>query len=355
MEQAVFLESSGELHPVEARLAETWPPEDWQSVGVVLAVSGGADSVALFRAMVSLWQKAAQPAPRVRVAHFNHRLRGVASEEDAQWVQNLCSTWNVPCSVGAPRSQGELLTRNGRPSEALARKARYLFLRQVAQKHGARYVATAHTADDQVETILHRIVRGTGMAGLAGMNRARTLTPAVSLIRPFLTFTRQELLQYLADIGQTYRQDASNENLQYTRNRIRLQVLPLLESQLNPKVREAILRLGRLAGEVQSWLEVQAAELLDRVCREQGEVVLLEPAPLAQSPPLLVRECFRLLWHRHDWPQQAMGQHEWTLLAEALKHALTCSAGTVSRWTLPGAIQVEVCTGQLRLRRIPGS
>lgn len=338
------------MHPVEMGLKNTWPPEQWEAYGVVLALSGGPDSVALFRAMLALCSEKGLAGKRLVVAHFNHQLRGAGSDEDAQWVQNLCSRWGVACQIGAPRSVDELITQKGTPSEALARKARYDFLRQVAEEHGFRYVATAHTADDQVETILHRILRGTGIAGLAGMTRARLLSPAVTLIRPFLTFRRQELRQYLADLGQDYRQDASNEDVRFTRNRIRHRLLPLLREQFNPHVEEAILRLGRLAGEVSEWIHAEAARLLDQMACQEGQGWGFRADRLGKLPSFLIREIFRSLWHQQGWPQQQMGQAEWDLLGQAVQQALSAPPSKIARWTLPGAILVEAAPGRIHIR-----
>lgn len=349
VQEILAASDSGRLHPVETRLAVVWPPQEWQSQGVILALSGGPDSVALFRAMLALCQNQPPTTRGFLVAHFNHCLRGPASDEDAQWVQDLCQRWGVPCQVGTPGSGEDLRTPTGHPSEALARKARYHFLRQLAETNGFRYVAAAHTADDQVETILHRVVRGTGIAGLAGMGWARPLSPAVSLIRPFLTFTRQELRQYLADLGQDYRQDVSNEDLRFTRNRIRRQLLPLLRDKFNPHVEDAILRLGRLAGEVSEWIHSEADRLLDQMAFQEGPRWVFRADRLAKLPSFLIREIFRSLWRQQGWPQQQMGQPEWELLVEAVHHAIGFPHSKPARWTLPGAIFVEAAAGHVRI------
>src|SRR5262249_19663731 len=138
--------------------------------------------------------------------------------------------------------------------EAAARDARYHFLRSTAERLGARYVATGHTADDQVETILHHILRGSGLAGLAGVPRLRSPSAAVTLIRPLLTIERTEVEDYLRQLGQDYRCDASNLSTEHTRNRIRHELLPLLADRFNPHVRDALRRLGTLAGEAQEVL-----------------------------------------------------------------------------------------------------
>ena len=132
---------------------------DWDDVSLLLAVSGGADSVGLLRAMVEL---KGSGAGRIFVAHFNHALRGAESDADAAFVSELCQRLDLPCETGTADT-AQLARDEGDGLEAAARGVRYAFLRATAERLGARYVVTAHTADDQAETILHRIVRGTGV------------------------------------------------------------------------------------------------------------------------------------------------------------------------------------------------
>ena len=305
----------------ENRLAETWAPLDWGSVTVLLSVSGGADSVALLRAMAALRtaQQANQPG-RLVVAHFNHQLRGDASDTDETFVAELARELGLPCEVqrGDPT---QLEASGGDGLEAAARHARYDFLGKMAQKWGARYVATGHTADDQAETILHRIVRGTGIGGLAGMARARTLGSAATLIRPLLGFRRAEIIAYLDDLGQSYRTDESNVDTRFTRNRIRHDLLPQLAEQYNPAVVDALLRLGTLAAESQEVIDRLVDDLHTRcVAQPHGEAfrVEIDATALRDRPIYVVRELLLAIWREQGWPLQSMGFTQWDLLAEML-------------------------------------
>ncbi len=338
------------LHPLESRLDQAWPPAAWKDVSVLLAVSGGADSVALLRAMQALKTGG---KGRLVAAHFNHRLRGDEADADERFVVDLCRQAGLPSEVGrATAAQLEAAAGDG--LEAAAREARYAFLQQTAARLGARYVATAHTADDQAETILHRAVRGTGVAGLAGMTRVRPLGPAAVLIRPLLGFRRAELLEYLNDIGQAFRCDASNNDTRFTRNRIRLELLPQLAAQYNPGVVEALLRLGRLAGEAQSVVDGIVEKLAQRAVVDgpRGQVrVLLEP--LQGQPRYVVRELLMAVWRRRDWPLQAMGFDEWDLLAE-MAAPVRESASRVplcvpQKRMFPGGVLAEVTRDHLGL------
>lgn len=292
---------------VPDQLRTDWPPQAWHDLTVVLAVSGGADSMALLRAMCEV----RTPGPgRLVVAHYNHGLRGADSDADEQFVADCCRQWELDCQVErAPRAAGHL-------AEEDSRNLRYEFLTRVASQAGARYVATAHTADDQAETILHHIIRGTGLSGLSGMPRVRRLNPAVVLIRPLLQQRRAELVAYLDAIGQSYRSDASNRNPAYTRNRIRHELLPLLREQYNPGVVDALLRLGQLADDAQRVTAALVEPLFARAVRvSSGDAATIDVAALAEVDRHLFRELLITLWRRQGWPQQGMGYAEWDELA----------------------------------------
>src|SRR5262245_22639104 len=187
-----------------ANLAAAWPPANWQDVTVLVAVSGGADSAALLRGLVEI---RAAGEGRLIAAHFNHKLRGAESDADQAFVEQLGRELGVKVVAGRRAGEGGLAT------EESLREARYEFLTSISGVYGARYVATAHTADDQVETVLLNVLRGTGLAGLAGIPRIRQLAEATTLIRPLLDVTRADVLEFLAGLKQPFREDASNRNL----------------------------------------------------------------------------------------------------------------------------------------------
>ncbi len=247
---------------LENRLAASWPCSEWRDCHVLIAVSGGADSVALLRAVAALKRECGGPGA-VYVAHLNHGLRGEAADADEGWVEALCQEMGLAVSVGRA-DVGELANQAGDGWEAAARLARYDFLRTMAEQIGARFVATAHTADDQVETVLHHILRGTGLAGLAGIPPTRPLSPSVTLVRPLLRTTRGEIVEYLKVLKQNYRSDASNADVSYTRNRIRQVLLPLIRDRFNSEVDAALLRLAGQASEAQHWLGGHAQELVKK-------------------------------------------------------------------------------------------
>ena len=328
--------------PFEQKLAAAWPAAHWRDVRVLLAVSGGPDSVSLLRSMDRL---RGQGAGSLAVAHFNHGLRGDRALSDQQFVERLCRSLGVECVLGqaeppATRGSGEGL-------EGALRVARYEFLASTAERLGARYVATGHTADDQAETILHHILRGTGLRGLSGMRRVRPLGSAVTLMRPLLEITRADVIDYLAALEQPYQQDETNRDRTLMRNRVRHELLPLLARDYSPAIVESLLRLGALAGDAQQVIDALAQSLLERclVERDAGHVVI-DCRALCSQDRHLVREVFVAAWRRQCWGQQSMGWTQWNLLAEM---ALADEPADIARQVLPGAITARRNDQQLWL------
>ncbi len=329
------------LQPLESSLSEAWPPSQWANVTVVVAISGGCDSVALLRAMAVL---KAGGGGRLRAAHLNHQLRPDA-DADERFVVGLCGRLGVPCEVGR-MDVGRQAAQSGEGLETAARKARYRFLEETAGRLGARFVATAHTADDQAETILHRIVRGTGIRGLAGMTRARRLGHA-TLVRPLLDLRRAELRAYLDALAQPFRHDPSNLDPRFTRNRIRLGLLPRLQAGYNPAVVEALLRLGTLAGQSTAVIDGLVDQCFDRCVTSNADgAAQIALGALAAEPPYLVRELLMAVWRRQNWPMQAMGMAKWDELA-----GLALGAAPTARRDFPGGVTVEVAAGEMRLHQ----
>ena len=307
---------SQEPKHLEAALAGAWPAAEWRDVHAVLAVSGGADSVAMLRAALAAKLRAGGSG-RLFAAHFNHGLRPADASADESWLAALCERLAVPLEVGRGDVKA-LAAEQGDGLEAAARAARYDFLRESAERLGARWVAVAHTADDQVETVLHRLIRGTGVAGLAGIPRVRPLSPTVTLVRPLLAVRRADVLQYLETIGQDYRTDASNADLRFTRNRLRRDLLPKLRAEYNVDIDRALLRLAAQADQAQQLIARMARDLTTRSMSMSANSVSVDCSRLAAEPPLLVREACKIAWDAADWPLQNMGFDLWCQLAEVI-------------------------------------
>lgn len=212
-----------------------------------------------------------------------------------------------------PRSS----TDNDAKTEAAARESRHAFLRETAHREAARYIALAHTADDQAETVLHRLVRGTGIAGLAGMSRFRAVSPAATLVRPLLDLRRADVLAYLKRLEQPFREDSSNADSRYTRNRIRQTLLPQLADDYNPRVVEALNRLAAQAADWRSLLQPQIDRLLEDVTIARSDTsVTLRREPLRCVSLPLLRELLVQIWRNQAWPERSMSADHWQTLAE---------------------------------------
>jgi tRNA(Ile)-lysidine synthase len=225
---------------------------------VLVAVSGGVDSMVLLEALVRL-------APKLRwhlhVAHFNHQLRGRASDADERLVRATARRLDLPCVVG--RADVRQLARQHKLSiEMAARQARHAFLARTAREHGIRRVALAHHADDQVELFFLRLLRGAGARGLAGMqwSNPSPVDQQVTLVRPLLDRPKGELRAFAQVARVRFREDASNESPDMLRNRIRRELLPLLKRRYQPALMRVALRQMTLLGDEADVLEELARE-----------------------------------------------------------------------------------------------
>lgn len=307
--QQAAVDANGAVPPLLpsaiSRLPFFLPPQSFYH-GILVAVSGGGDSVALLHLLAQSF-----PAEgKLAVAHVNHRLRGSDSDTDAEFVQALAAEYNL-------RYFEHRLDAGTSLSENAARNLRYDFLVQQAEAIGFRYLATAHTADDQTETVLHRILRGTGLAGLSGIATFRVMTPAVTLLRPLLHVRRGEILTYLESFGKTYREDKTNFENQFTRNRIRNRLLPMLREEFNPQIDEAVCRLATLAADHDSVIAELLDGLIDSALVEQlPNRIVLNVLPLQQCSLPVLREVLIRVWKRHNFPQREMNYQQWSTLAE---------------------------------------
>ncbi len=311
--------------------------------GMVVAVSGGPDSVTLLRVLVTLRDRDLSsctdgPASTLVIAHLNHQLRGAESDADERFVGELhgsltakgikglelrCERFDV---AGQARAEGGNL-------ENVARRVRYDWLAGVAREFGVSCVATGHTADDQAETVLHRLLRGTGLKGLRAIAAQRVLAPGVQVVRPLLHVTRDEVLAYLEGESQAYRQDSSNASLDYMRNRIRHELLPRLAQHYNPGIVSVLCRLAEQADEAYRNHLALAEQLLAETERPRaGNLLIFDRQRLAAAPRYLVREVFRLVWEREGWPMGSMGFREWDRLADLVSEKVVAV-------DLPGGIR----------------
>lgn len=231
---------------------------------IVCAISGGVDSMALLHGLVRV-RELRKRDWTLHVAHLDHGIPH-NSAEMMQFVDGCAKEAGVAFH-GAFVDVPALSRETGESIEEAGRKARYAFLQRVCEETGADALAVAHHADDQAETILHRVLRGTGLKGLAGIPESRLLTDGLRtrLIRPLLAFRRSDCVAYLERRGLGYMHDDTNDDvLAATRNRIRHDVLPTIEREINPQAVTAICRLGDLAKQASALVDALAGEAWDR-------------------------------------------------------------------------------------------
>jgi tRNA(Ile)-lysidine synthase len=309
---------------------------------VAAAVSGGADSVAL-----AWWLRdfAGRPAPAftfVGLIHVNHGMRGAASDADEAFCRHLADRLGVPIDVVvAP------VPVTGRSPEAAARALRYAAFDAAARRLGADCVCTAHTADDQAETVLLRLLRGAGLRGLSGIRSVHR-----QVVRPLLECRRSDLRAALVQLGEPWREDASNTDVSIPRNRIRHELLPVIErvaTRIAPGGIEALARFAAFAADDEQFLEAAAIELASRLVLPDGEgvrharSVRIVRDQLAAAPAALARRVIRIAAERvaPDRPWSAV--HLEAVLRLARREQ---GGGSLD---LPG-ILVERVSNEVRLR-----
>ncbi|MBW4582867.1 MAG: tRNA lysidine(34) synthetase TilS [Tildeniella nuda ZEHNDER 1965/U140] len=219
---------------------------------VLVAVSGGQDSLCLVKLLLDLQPKWGW---RLAIAHCNHRWRTDA-DANAEYIQHLAHGWHVPYYV----QTAEVVAT----SEAAAREWRYQALVAIAQQHQYTCVVTGHTASDRAETLLYNLIRGSGADGLQALTWKRFLTPEIQLVRPLLSLTRAETRQFCQETQLPIWEDATNHDLTYARNRIRRELLPYLQTHFNPQTEQALSQTAELLQADVAYLEAQATVLLQQ-------------------------------------------------------------------------------------------
>ncbi len=257
-----------------------------RGASVVTALSGGADSVSLLRALKSLEETL---DIRVCACHLNHGLRGEESDSDERFCVELCGKLGVPLETR--RVEVGRLLRPHESVEQAARRIRYEFFEETLRKFGSGVLATAHTASDNAETVLFNLTRGTGISGLCGIPPVRRLGGKFRVVRPLLYCTRSEVEEYLAGLGQSFVTDKTNLSEDYSRNRIRLNVISELE-KINPSLQAVISRMTKIIREDDEFLE----ELSDRALSDARSGRGWDAAALARLPkPVKARAVRRIL------------------------------------------------------------
>ena len=257
---------------------------------VLVAVSGGLDSVSLAHA---LWEASRRYALELAIGHVDHGLRGAESEADEAFVRELAAGLGLSFASrrADPRAARAGRSSRDRPTlQEAAREERYRLLRVLALEAGASRIATAHTADDQAETVLLRLLRGSGPDGLAGIPETST---DGRIVRPLLRVSRAEVASYAAERGLRWREDASNASDAYARNRLRHHWLPGLAREFNPRLLRAIGGLAEAQRRDSEWIAAEVEREVARRFERDGAVLRIDPKDWGEMPEALARRLAR--------------------------------------------------------------
>ena len=241
---------------------------------LVIGVSGGPDSMALLHILLTLQEKEQIPSCTLLVAHVNHMLRKEADEETA-YVEEFCRLHQIPCFVKRAKVE-ELAQKAKMGTEEMGRNIRYQFFEEVRQKEKAQKIVTAHHANDNAETVLMNILRGSGTAGLKGIEPIRKNEKNVVFIRPLIHCTKEEIYQYCKEKKLQPKIDKSNQENVYNRNKVRNILIPFLEKEWNPNIVATLNRLSELARQENQYLERQTQKAYeDMVLEERKDSIVL--------------------------------------------------------------------------------
>jgi tRNA(Ile)-lysidine synthase len=332
-------------------------------IRLAVALSGGADSVALLRALAA---RRHELGLVLHAAHLHHGLRGAEADGDLEFCRALAAKLEIPFHEArvdvAAEARADAQTGKpaeiGKPAETIeeaARRLRYSWFRTLLSKELLHAVATAHTLDDQAETVLAKFLRGAWTEGLAGIS-PRVETAAAAILRPLLQTKRSEIEAYLNALGQPWREDSTNRHLTFTRNRIRHELLPLLEGW-NPRLREHLAQMAKLAHDEEAWWQAELARLAPQLIlpgrpargggREAGEGagLAIEVGRLAALAPALQR---RLLRHASEKFGVALD-----FAATEAVRSLALDGRAGQTLALPQALRAERTARELRLAVVP--
>lgn len=317
------------------------PATLWLQHRCVVAVSGGADSVALFRTLVHVARANSDfDASNIIVGHIDHAMRGADSQADQAFVKRLAAEFDVDFA-SVQLDLAELLDGREGASEEVLRDARYNCLKQIAQDNNARYLFTGHHLGDQAETILFRIFRGTGLAGLKGIPAIRR-DDWLTIVRPLLGVSKEQILETLAALDQPFCTDATNATSDYSRNFIRNEILKSAQDYFGPHVEAAI---AGLADHAVNALHLEAGQvdafLQQHPPTQSVSELRFRTTSLATQSPTVIRAVLIRKWADQGWPTGQMTRLRWQSLAEKIVSAGQ-SDGFTSMENLPGDIHFKV-------------
>lgn len=253
--------------------------------GILIAVSGGADSIALLHVLATL-------RTDLVCAHVNHQLRGQAADEDERFVVEQATLLNLPVVARTVDVRSHAKAHK-LSVETAARQLRLAALAEIAREHGCSWIATGHHKNDNAETVLHRLRRGTGFRGLAGIRPVRPAGEGLSLARPLLCVTRDEILRHLHERGLSWREDHTNADIVHTRNFIRHRLLPLLQQEAHGSLVEELSQLAAAAARLSERVRRQADRAWTANVQAEADEIRIEASQLASLPEWIAVELIR--------------------------------------------------------------
>jgi tRNA(Ile)-lysidine synthase len=293
---------------------------------ILIGVSGGPDSVALL-SLIHNTNRTNPSCSKIFIAHLNHSIRGRESDEDEQYVIALTEKYDVPLFT-EKRDIIEIARERKISLEEAARDERYKFFKSAAEKVGANVIAVGHNADDNAETILHRIIRGTGITGVSGIRPKRKLTPgsSINLIRPLLFTWRKDIIAHLEEENLSYRVDSTNIETDKLRNIIRMELIPHLEENYNAKIKKSLVALGETALQNCDYMETKAKMLFEDVWMNREaplETIVLDVNKLKVSPQILQQMVIKEAIIRLDIPLKKLSNRNYKDILNTLNSKKT--------------------------------
>ena len=342
----------GAVSRLERQVAAALSRAGYSGAGtsLVVGVSGGPDSTALLRCLHRL---SGRRQLSLHVAHLDHNFRGEEAHEDARFAAALARDLGLPATVEERHVAGDG-TQPGPSFEQAAREVRYAFLAEVADRVGAAAVAVGHTRDDLAETVLLHVLRGSGSRGLRGMSESvpwpwPRAAPSLRLFRPLLQSTKADTVGYCRALGQAYRDDSGNYLPRFARNRVRMDLLPLLVREYNPRIRESLVGLSRVAALELDYLEGEVDRLWEEMASEHRDAVAFPLAGLASIHPALLSLMLRRAYAHLRGDARALGRRHLDAMGDLVRAP---AAGRCL--DLPGRLKFHCSYQQVWLTRDRG-
>lgn len=329
------------MNPIIDKVEATIRRHDMFSGAVLLAVSGGSDSLCMLH-LVHYLRKTVFPEISLHVGHLHHGMRPEMGDADAEFVQHNCEQLKIPCTIER-RSVPELAGELGIGVEDAGRVARYDFLHQLALKIGATRIATAHHADDQAETVLMRCIRGAGPRGLSGIPYIRKSAPdsEIMIVRPLLDCRRSEIERYLLELGMRGRTDSTNLARKYLRNRVRYSVLPRMKKEFGEDLPGRLCSLAACAWSLSRFSGINSREVIEHAANPRDGTIEIEAARILSFGPSMQAEIIRKLLQRAGLSGR--------MLTAAHYQAISAILENGGETSIPGGVRAGVSSGILRI------